>query len=154
MFWIQYKDGVNDAPTSFSLTPSPGDIDYPEQRNYTLMQTQDNGNIVQRPLQDARPRKWIWTGYRPSITPFTSLWTTLEAMEYRTRLLAGKVPTVGVWEDESTVGGFDRVDGGGAKIFTTVKFLRVELVLRKGGQIIYDPAQIVFVLADDTYTNF
>jgi len=61
---------------------------------------------------------------------------------------------VGIWEDESTRGGFARMDGA-AKVFTLAKILTVDEVLRDtGGPPRYESASLQFVVTDPTYTAF
>lgn len=157
MFWIRYKSWVEGAQvdTEISLRPSPTEIDYPEMRSYKLQVTQDGAIVIQRPLRDSRPRSWSWRGYPPTIVTYETQWKLLETMEYRARLENSLPGYVEVWEDVSGVGGLDKLDGSGNRIYTKVKFLQVNRTPRKGGGMVtYDESRIEWVIADDQYMSF
>lgn len=157
MFWIRYKDwqdGVQ-VDVEMSLRPGPTEIDYPEMRTYKLQVTQDGAIVIQRPLRDSRPRSWSWKGYPPVIATYENQWKRLETLEYRARLADSLPGYVEVWEDVTGVGGFDKVDGSGNRIYTKVKFLQVNRTPRKGGGLVtYEDSTIEWVIADDQYTSF
>ena len=153
-FWIRWKDTEAGAYTTLSLQPNPSDVDYPPQRDYKATPTQDGSTVVQRPLRDTRPRRWIWNRYRDGITPYKTQWDTLKTLEYRYRLEQGLYPYVEIWEDETGIGGFDRMSGP-TKVWTVVKMLRVDRSLAKGGgRPIYDESFLEFAINDSTYTGF
>lgn len=153
-FFIRYTDAAN-VQHILSLSPNPSEIDYPDKRLYKMQVTQDSSIVVQRPLRDARPRKWIWSGYRSTITPYENQFQALVALEYRTRLRAGLTGTVDIWEDVTGVGGFNKLDGLGNKVWVTVKFLQVDRKLRQGSAIpTFDQTWIEFVIADSNYSEF
>lgn len=157
MFWVRFKDSPNGAYTTVALTPGPTSVDYPPKRAFTVMTTQDGASVIQRPLRDSRSRKWVWTGYKSSalFAAYENQWQQLLALEYRTRLRAGKYPLVEIWEDTVPEGGFNRVDGNGDKLWTTVRFIQVDRTPRKGGgQLVYDESTIEFVIDDTTYDAF
>lgn len=154
-FWVRFKDTSGGAYTTLTLYPGPTDVEYPERRSMTTTATVDGATVVQRPLRDSRPRKWVWKGYRPTLAGFESQWNTLLSLEYATRLAQGKYALVEIWEDVVPEGGFNRLDGSQNKIWTTVKFLRVDRVPRKGGgEVAYDDSYIEMVIEDTNYTGF
>ena len=52
-------------------------------------------------------------------------------------------------------GGFNRLDGSTNKIWTTVKFLRVDRTPRKGGgDIAYEDSYIEFIVDDAAYVGY
>ena len=155
MFYIRYTNGSGETVVK-QLMPSPTEVEYPETRLLKVHTTQDGATVVQRPLRDSRPRKWVWKGYRDSdlLAAYANQWQELAALEYRTRLEAGLNPLVEIWEDETSVGGFDRMDGED-KVYTTVKFIRVDRAMRKGGgPVTYEDSYIEFYVEDDTYRGF
>lgn len=157
MFFVRYQNTSGGAFTTLSLMPGPTDVEYPDARLYKPVNTQDGAVVVQRPLRDDRPRKWIWKGYRDSdlMAAYKNQWATLSTLEYRYRLQHNLPATVQIWEDETGIGGFNLLDGGGAKIWTTVKFLQVQRTIRPGGGfVIYDASTIEFVIADNSFSSF
>ena len=87
------------------LTPGPTEVDYPEFRLYTARQTQDSSLVIQRPLNDPRPRRWIWKGYRQSVPNYEDLFDDLKLLEARQLDADGYSPIVQLWENESDEGG-------------------------------------------------
>lgn len=153
-FFIRYTDASNQQHV-LSLQPAPSDVEYPEKRLFKKLSTQDNGTIIQRPLRDNRSRKWIWASYRSNIVLYENQYQTIATLEYRARQLAGLTPTVDIWEDASGTGGFDKLDGLGNKIWTTVKFIQVDRKLRQGSAIpTFDQTWIEFVIADSNFSGF
>lgn len=153
MFQVRYVDALGDTQT-LTLLPGPTEVEYPEKRNMATRPTQDGAVVIQRPLRDPRSRKWVWRGYRNYIHPYETQWENLEQLEARYRQLHLLDPVVEIWEDESTIGGFDRMDGA-EKVFTKVKFIRVERVPRPGGGlVVYDHSTIEFLIVDPSYTDF
>lgn len=155
MFWIRYTDASSNVIEK-ALTPGPTDVEYPERRAMNTMASQDGTVVVQRPLRDSRPRKWIWNGYPPGVhPPYDTLWAELQTLEYRFRLENGLTPLVEIWEDVNPEGGFNSLTGGTTKKYTTVKVLRVERAVAKGGgRIKYDTSTVEFVIQDVNYTGF
>jgi len=158
MFWIRYKERNTQGQivdVEITLHPGPTEIEYPERRLYKTHTTQDGATIIQRPLRDNRTRQWVWKGYPPMIPTYENQWKVLEALEYRYRIEHDLPGYVEVWEDISGVGGFDRLDGSGNRIYTKVKFIQVNRTPRKGGGFItYDESSIEFVVEDTNYTAF
>lgn len=153
-FFIRYADASNNLIV-LPLSPAPSDVDYPEKRLFKRQITQDNAVVIQRPMRDARLRKWIWQGYRSNLLQYENQFQILVTLEYRARLEAALTPTVEIWEDESGIGGFDRVDGLGNKIWTTVKLIQVDRKLRKGSAIpTFDETYIEFQIEDSNYIGF
>ena len=156
MFLVRWQDAPNGPFTQLSLHPGPTDPAYPEERRkQTLLTTQDENVVVQRPLRDPRMREWVWVNARPTHLPYEDQWKVLESLEYRARLRAGKVPTVQVWEDVTDAGGFGRVDAQGNRVWTTVKALKVQRTPRKGGgTLVYETSVFGFVVADSSFDWF
>jgi hypothetical protein len=155
MFWIRYKDTANGSYTTMTLSPGPTTVSYPEKRDFKVQVTPDGAVVVSRPMRDSRPRRWIWKRYRPWIATYENQWMVLESLEYRTRLLAGKYPIVEIWEDESTIGGFDGMVDASTKKWTKAKFLRVERTVNdSGGPVIYEESFIEFMIDDTSWGAF
>lgn len=154
-FWIRFKDTEFGAYTTLTLFPGPTEVEYPERRAMKTTGTQDGATVVQRPLRDTRPRRWIWKNYPPSLVGFEAQWQTLLSLEYATRLEAGKYALIEIWEDVVPEGGFNRVDGSSNKIWTKVKFLRVDRTPRRGGgPVTYDDSYIEFVIEDSGFVGY
>jgi hypothetical protein len=154
-YWIRYKDTAGGAYTTITLSPGPTEVEYPERRAMETKATQDGATVIQRPLRDTRPRKWVWKGYIPTLVPYTNQWNTLLSLEYSTRLEAGKYALVEIWEDVVAEGGFNRLDASQNKIWTSVKFLRVDRTAKKGGgSISYDDSFIEFVIEDTGFVGY
>lgn len=152
-FWIRYKD-ANGVYQEITLSPGPTAVEYPDARLFKMHSTQDGATVIQRPLRDSRSRKWVWNGYRSYILPYENQWKVLESLDYRERAKAGLEPTIQVWENESGIGGFNATSGGN-KVWTTVKVVHVNRVLRGGGgPPTFDVSSFEFVLADGTFTAF
>jgi hypothetical protein len=156
MFFVRYKDAVNGAYITMSLMPGPTDVSYPDARLYKPHSTQDGAIVVQRPLRDDRPRQWSWKGFRDSdlLAAYRNQWIILSKLEYRYRVRNNLPPVIEIWEDETSIGGFN---GGtvGAKVWTKVKFLQVQRTIRGGGgYVVFDTSIIEMVIADDSYSAF
>jgi hypothetical protein len=155
MFFIRYKDTETGEYQQLTLTPGPTTVQYPEKRQFKLQVTPDGAAVISRPMRDNRTRRWVWKRYRPWIATYENQWDKLEKLEYRTRLRAGKPPIVEVWEDESTIGGFNEMLNASTKKWTRVKFLRVERTIADGGgSVIYEESFVEFVIVDDQYSAF
>jgi hypothetical protein len=116
---------------------------------------QDGAVVVQRPFRDSRPRRWIWTNYPAAASAYSTTWTLLESLEYRTRLANNLPGWIEVWEDVSGVGGFGKLDGSGNRIYTKVKVTQANRVPRGGGGIVIYAASVMeFVIDDLSYTEF
>jgi hypothetical protein len=155
-FFVRYKDRVNGAlvDVETSLSPAPTEVEYPDGRAQTVHVTQDGAVVVQRPLRDARVRRWLWKGYAPTHAPYAALWTLLKGLDHRTRLEAGLPGTVEVWEDMSGVGGFGEMDGAN-KRWTTVRVANVFRVPRSGGgPVRYDLSTVEFYVEDPAFGAF
>lgn len=157
MFWIRYetRDGSGNLSTvETQLALNPTDVDYPEFRNYKPLVTQDGAVIVQRPLRDSRPRKWVWKGYGPSIAAYSAQWQLLQSLDGRARLQANLSPTVEIWENVSGVGGFSRLNGDGSRLYTRVRLTQVDRTPRQGGGPVSFDSTVTFQLDDATYAAF
>jgi hypothetical protein len=155
MFFIRYRDSTNGPWIQFTLAPGPTTVTYPERRAFQLRVTPDGATVISRPMRDSRTRRWVWKRYRPRLTTYETQWRTLESLEYRTRLLAGKPPIVEIWEDESTIGGFSRMADSTTKEWTKVKFIRVERTIADGGgPVVFEESFIEFTIEDDSYSEF
>lgn len=153
MFWIQYKDAHNDT-IEIPLIPSPTEVDYPPSRDFEARKTQDEALVIQRPLVDSRPRKWIWRGYPPRIISYETQWQLLKTLDCKERHANGLSPIVGVWEDVVTDSGFGRKDGS-SRLYTKVKFILVDRTPKPGGGLIaYDTSMVEFQISDPTFTSF
>lgn len=134
-----------------TLRPHPTDVEYPKRYDYETVASEDGAVTVDRPLHDSRERRWIWKAYRETVPGYTDLWTLLQSFDARTRAKAGLEPTVQIWEDESGIGGFDRMSGDD-RVYTVVKILLTDRTLRPGGgPPIYDETFLSFVVIDSTY---
>src|SRR5262245_24129655 len=107
MFSIRYENDAGNRVTAM-LAIAPSDVDYPETRAFKALTSQDGRIVIQRPLMDERPRKWIWRGYGPSHSAFATQWSLLETLEQRRRLEARLPPIIEIYENVSGVGGFNR----------------------------------------------
>lgn len=153
LMWIRYKDTEAGAYTEVEVRPRPTAVDYPDRRSYKIQPTEDGANVVQRPLRDSRPRRWIWKDYNNRIPAYVSLWALLETLEYRYRVNNGLWPLVEIWEGETGTGGFDDLNGNGTKKYTVVKLLQVQRKVRDDGAA-YGESTIEFVIEDPTYSDF
>jgi hypothetical protein len=152
MFWLRYETAEGVLETA--LNPAPMFVEYPPRRLFKERVTQDGAVVVQRPLRDHRPRRWIWQGYGPAHEPFATQWQLLETLEYRARLEAGLPGTVEIWEDVSGIGGFDRTDAPGGRIYTKVKILQTNREPRReGGPVVYE-STVEFRIEDMSYKAF
>ena len=152
MFWIRYTDALG-ATTERALEPAPTAIDYPEASLYKVLPTQDGSIVVQRPLHDACPRKWIWNGFGQPDASFVSQWTVVKACEYRARIRAALSPTIEIWEDSTGAGGFDRLDALGAKVWTKVKLLQVTRKPSGPGPLRFE-SSVTFYVSDPDYDQY
>jgi hypothetical protein len=160
MFLIRYYvPAVGYVVTS--LVPRPTSVDYPEARLFKMKQSKDGAAIIQRPLRDPRPRKWIWEKYRPTISVYETQWQLLKSLEVQTRWELGLADTrVQIWENDSGEGGFHGVlnilppdlEFYTNLRWTWVQFIQVDRHIRPGGgPVTYDSSTIEFVIDDDDY---
>lgn len=164
MFLVRHA--TNAAGTAFAviqLVPGPTEVDYPERRDQNVQRTQDRSVVIQRPVSDGRPRKWIWRGYPSRVVTYESLWRALMPLDSRSRMEAGLPASIYIWESESGEGGFDETTNGQAPNlvnyynlrWTKVRFLQVTRKSRKGGgPVHYDESVIEFVIDDPNYRHF
>jgi hypothetical protein len=153
MIWISTKATPNGAIAETSLTLAPMDVDYPDRRDMTVRTSQDGAVVIQRPLRDSRPRRWIWRGYGLNDPTFAAQWAFLESLDYQTRTASGLVATVGIWEDFSGVGGFNKLSGS-SRVYTTVRVIQVDRTPRKGGGPISYESVVEFYVEDPAYAAF
>lgn len=123
MFVIGTKASGEDEWTEHVLLP-PSNVDYPAGDDIRVLTTLDGAAVVQRPLLDSRPRRWIWRNLPMRDSEYSAQWDLLRTFGYKYRLSSGLYPFVGVWEDETGAGGLDRMDGGN-RVFTPVKIVQV-----------------------------
>jgi hypothetical protein len=157
MFWLRYstRNGSGDLATvEAPLALNPTDIDYPDFRNYKQTVTQDGGVIVQRPLRDSRPRKWIWRGYGPSIASYAEQWALLQSLEKRARVTSNLPAQMEIWEDVSGVGGFARTNADGSRLYTKVQLIQVARTPRTGGGPVAYDSTVTFQIDDATFSAF
>lgn len=171
MFLFRYTTNSGATWNALQLAPRPTEVDYPPYRIAEPQTTSDGAVVVQRPIQDSRPRKLIWRGYFPTIAAYESQWTTLLSLDARQRDIDGENPIIQFWEDETAgSGGFDKLtDAGPADTatflgtpsnpsnldWTSVKILQVTRTPRKSGGILrYDSSEVMFVIADPSWENF
>jgi hypothetical protein len=154
VFQVRWQETTGGAYTTLTLVPMPTAKEYPVRRDMVTKTSPDGNVIVQRPMRDARPRRWIWLRYSDRVPGYTALWAALEALEYRTRLQASKPPTVEIFEDVTKEGGFGNLIGGTTKVWTKVRFLQVTRSMASGGGSVYDESFIEFVIDDPAYGGF
>jgi hypothetical protein len=164
MFLIRYWDIPTGSFKVERLTPMPTDVSYPSKRIINVRTPRDGSVVVQRPVRDNRPRRWVWRGYRDNIGNFKTMWAFLESMETKTRQEAGHTDlTVQIWESVSTKGGFNKTTNGAAAdlvSYTNLKWTKVRLVQvdrdieEGGGPVTYKESYIEFYIEDSTYTGF
>ncbi len=164
MFLVKYLVTAPSTYTVVSLVPRPTEVEYPEKRLLKLRPNRDGGVVIQRPLRDARPRKWVWKNYRPHVPNYEAQWAVLASLDTQTRWLAGfTTPTVLIWENETKEGGFDGLTSGSTPDlsaytnldWTEVKFTQVTRTTRKGGgPVTYDDSIVEFVIVDTSYSAF
>jgi hypothetical protein len=159
-FHVRWKDAPTGEYTEKELTPWPTTVEYPPRRTYNLHTSKDGVTVVQRPIRDARPRKWLWDVLRKDSATFASLWAVLDVLEWRNRVKAEKYPYIEIWEDVTGIGGFDRWTEeenpeDRQKIWTRAKVLDLDRIIRpNGGPVIYAPVTMTFVVEDPTYQEF
>lgn len=149
MFWIRYTDGS--GTHEVSLTPTPTDVEYPLGDGSKVLTSQDGNVIFQRPLRDGRPRKWIWRGFGPNDASYSSLWSLLQSQTSKSRLAAGLSSAIEVWEDVTGAGSFDKTDGSGNKVYTTVRVYEASRKPAPAGPIAYE-STFTFYIQDANYS--
>lgn len=156
-FKIRYDAATTAGPPNMqeeTLSPGPTDVEYPDFREVNVRRTQDSAAIIQRPLIDTRPRKWIWKRYRQAAPNYETQYDLLRSLEARQRHLDSKDPNVFIWEDESDEGGFGEMSGPD-EVWTQVKFIQVHRRSQSGGGVVvYDDSWIEFVITDPTWESF
>lgn len=165
MFLIRY----NDPPVGesiYRLSPFPTGVDYPEGDLINVQSSQDNNIVIQRPIRDDRPRKWVWNSYRSTVPRYEAQYQFLRSITEKSLWNDGNlIMTVDVWEDESGVGGLDRFDatlfsapdeaGLSNLIWTTARVSNVYRTSpKKGGPPVYDETVMEFYIQDAAYTDF
>lgn len=159
MFHLKYED-LNElgalANYSLTLDPAPTEVVYPERRKINVLKSQEGNIVTQRStLLDDRPRTWRWRRYPASYVKFSDLWKTLSGLDASTRWEKELPRTVHIWEDVSGVGGFDRLDVNGVRIYTGIQIMQVNAIPRLGGgPVIYENATVEFYIDDSTYDYF
>lgn len=151
-FKIQYNRGA--GTEVLDLSPGPTEVDYPDFRLYNARQTQDSALIIQRPLNDPRPRRWIWKGYRQAAPNYESQFDTLRLLEARQMAADTYDPVIQVWENESDEGG---LGGGteGSPVWTDAKIVQVTRKTRGGGGVaVYEDTIVEFIIVDSTWESF
>jgi len=151
-FLIRYD--VDGTMREIELNPAPSDVDYPEAEAMTITASIEGNPIIQRPMRDGRVRKWIFRGWGKGSEPYETQWNTLQSLTSGHRSQNGQDPYVYLWEDVSGVGGFDRYDSEGNRVFTRVRIAQANRVPRNGGGPVRYDSTLEFYIADDTYTSF
>ena len=158
MFWIAYHDPMFDGGElnmMVELPLNPTSVEYPPKRHLRVIQSRDGAVITQRGMADPRPRRWLWTGYKDDVPEYAATWAILQQMDYYTRLQAGLPQHVGIWENVSGIGGFDRgEDWGWQREFVRVKATQVTREIRPGGGPALYNTIFEFYIDDPTYTDF
>lgn len=161
MFLIRYHNGTTNVV--LQVRPKPTNVVYPEKRIFTEETTQDGSVVIQRPNRDHRTREWIWTNYPLRLQQYRELWETLETLDVKVRLIAGLIPTVEIWENQTGNGGFDGLTSGtdpdlvtySNLDWTTVKIIHVTREHRDGGgPSAYASSRVVFKVVDEAWDNF
>jgi len=151
-FYIKYTDASGTHETE--LNPYPSDVDYPEADALSVQTSEDGTPIFQRPVRDGRVRKWIFGGWGKSSEPYATQWALLQSLTGKNRGIAGLERHVYIWEDVSGVGGFDRTDGSGNKVYTRIKIAQANRVPRNGGGPLRYDSTLEFYIDDPSYTAF
>lgn len=166
MILVRYYDTSVSTYLVAQIRPGFGGVDYPGNRLFERKSSRDHAVIVQRPMLDDRPRRWIWTAYRESMPLYRILWDLLSSLEIKNRLEAGYTdPRVQIWEDETASGGFGHTtDGNPPDLvaytnlrWTWVKFLQVDRTVRdakSGALLTFDETFVEFVISDPDYKFF
>lgn len=149
-FWIRHRNAQG-ALVETALAPGPTEVEYPDGDGSKVLVAVDGAAVVQRPLRDTRPRQWVWHGYGPTHASYETLWALLTSLTSRARLAAGLSSTVEVWEDVTGAGGFDRKDGSGNKVYTTVAITRASRAPLKGGGPVFYDSTLEFRVQDASY---
>ncbi len=165
-FLVKYQD-PEEGPIVVSLHPRPSEISYPERRLIKTKVTKDGAVIINRPMQDSRPRRWIWARYPANGTAFMEFnnqWTFLKTLETKALWQAGSAdPSIFVWENESGIGGFgETLDNSEPDLidylniqWTKVTVIQASQELAKGtGRTIYDTSIFEFIITDPDYNDF
>jgi hypothetical protein len=112
----------------------------------------DSAVVLQRPLRDGRPRRWLWRGHNAHDAAYVTQWATLAGLDARTLALPGLPPTLGIWEDVSGTGGFDRMNSGN-RVYTDVTVTQATRTARGGGPTSWESV-LEFYVTDPTYTDY
>lgn len=163
MFLIRYYQPTVGV-TVARLTPRPTTVDYPEARLFRSRASKDGATIVQRPMRDPRPRKWIWEKYRSSVPLYEAQWQFLVSLESQARWDAGLADTsIEIWENDSLTGGFDKVTDlqpPDLIAYTNLQWTRVQILQTTrtirpgGGSVVYEQSIVEFTIDDDFFTSF
>jgi hypothetical protein len=156
VFQVRWKDAADGTYTTLTLNPGPSTVRYPERRNFKARETKDGAVVINRPLADPRSRSWVWLNYPSRLVAYEQQWQKLMLLEYRARLEAGVYPIVEIWEDVHPDGGFERYqEDGTTKLWTPVKFVRVQRTLREDRSLVeWSESVIEIRIADPTWTLF
>jgi hypothetical protein len=153
-FRMRYSDELQQM-VEVELDPEPSAVDYPMKREFTRLTTQDGAVVIQRPLRDPRPRRWMWNSYVKGNAEYEALFSLLSSLELKAMRDAGLSPLIGIWEDVSGIGGFDRRDGSFNPVFTNVLITQVHREpIPAPGRVVYGDTLIEFVIEDLSYTHF
>lgn len=102
-FQIRYEDGTETTQV-VDVDPAPSAVDYPQRQHFKKHETEDGAVVIQRYEKDQRPRKWIWGMMSDRVDGYSTLWSTLNAVETSNRLAQGLDPIVEVREDFTATG--------------------------------------------------
>src|ERR1041385_1492730 len=97
--------------TIITLSPGPTWISYPDHFYNTVKTSKDGNAIVQVPVKDARPRRWVWSNYRSSVPKYNDLFQQIINFHYKFRQNQGKSPWVYIRDTESLNLGYINLSG-------------------------------------------
>ena len=160
-FWIAYDDGTGnrDVATETQLSPAPSKVEYPPPAQ-TRLPTLAGSTIIQRPTVDNRPRAWVWENYPGWFQRYQDLWTIIEPLHARYRLIAGDtVPWVYLKEDETKM--LRTLVVSGTTVTPSYDWFRCRVVnierrMREGGAtglVVYAETRLEFVIEDSAYND-
>lgn len=152
-------DGSRNVATEVSLTPRPTRVEYPVEPLGTVIPVLGSA-VVQQPIADNRIRSWIWEGYPGWMPAYQTLWTTLQPLRSRYRVLAGLSPYVYLRDTESTA--FRSVAiGANAVVTESFPWVRVRVIevsrrMRTQGSslVVWEATTLKFVIEDPAFNDF
>jgi len=161
-FWTASADtaGLIDSGTIEILSPAPTYVEYPDRFDHTIKDSQDGNPVIQAPLVDNRPRRWIWTRYRPDTRQYSTTFDKLWNLHWKLRLEATPAKSEWVYLKEDVTGNLDKRVWNAGQWEHQNDFVRVKVVdvtqnvAREGGTVKYDETVLEFLIDDSAWTNF